>query len=174
MLRRCGTDIWLDVVCSERGLLYTLHWQQYANKWRKSSNIETCNSRVQPIKNKCVISYSYLCMMKMWHYPHLLLHTVLWSCAAVAQALHQSTDISYLPGPQQQTHRMLLQQENGTGGWTPYRFIDPALHTMQAVPINTKQNETHTLRVKKQDTKVLPVTSPNINWFSNLSHWQTQ
>jgi len=26
---------------------------------------------------------------------------------------------------------------------------------------------------KKQDTKLLPITSPNVNRFSNFFHWQT-
>jgi len=34
---------------------------------------------------------------------------------------------------------MLLQRANGTDrrtdGWTPYRYIDPALHIMRTVPI---------------------------------------
>ena len=38
---------------------------------------------------------------------------------------------SYPPGPQQQTRRTLLQRENGT----PYRYIDPDLHTMRTVSI---------------------------------------
>jgi len=34
--------------------------------------------------------------------------------------------------------------------------------------------ERYTLSQKKQDTKLLPVTFPNVNRFSNFFHWQTQ
>jgi len=44
-------------------------------------------------------------------------------------------DISYPPGPQQQTRRTLLQRANWNHGRTPYRYTEPAPHTMQAVPI---------------------------------------
>jgi len=85
---------------------------------------------------------SYLRTLKTWHYPHLLLRAVLQPRAAVAPAVQQSTDISYRPGPQQQTRRTLLQRANGTDrqadGWTSYRFIDPAPKTTRTVP--TKQN----------------------------------
>jgi len=70
------------------------------------------------------------------HYSHLLLHTMLWPCAAVALAVQQSINIPYPPGPgpQQQTCCMLLQQANGTDGWTLYHHTDPALHSMWTVP----------------------------------------
>jgi len=49
-------------------------------------------------------------------------------CSAAAPAVQQSIDISNPPGPQQQTHRTLLQRANGTekrtDGRTPYRFQD--------------------------------------------------
>jgi len=31
----------------------------------------------------------------------------------------------------------------------------------------------YTLSQKKQDTKLLPITSPNVNRFSKFFHWQT-
>jgi len=31
----------------------------------------------------------------------------------------------------------------------------------------------YTLCLKKQDTKLLPITSPNVNRFSKFFHWQT-
>jgi len=37
---------------------------------------------------------------------------------AVSPAVQQSIDISYPPGPQQQTRRTLLQRANGTEGPT--------------------------------------------------------
>jgi len=40
-------------------------------------------------------------------------------------------DIACLQGSQQQTHHTLLQQSNGTDGWT-----QTLLHTMQAVSTN--------------------------------------
>ena len=59
--------------------------------------------------------------------------------AAAAPAARQSIDISYLHSPQQQTCPKPLQRANGTDrqtdGRTPYRFIDPALHTVRAVSI---------------------------------------
>jgi len=59
--------------------------------------------------------------------------------AAAAPAVQQSIDISYPPGPQQQTRRTLLQRADGTArrtdGQTPYRFIDHASRTMRAVTV---------------------------------------
>jgi len=60
---------------------------------------------------------------------------VLWPRAAAAPAEQQSIDISYPPGAQQQTGRTLLQRANETDRRTPYRFIDPATHTLRAVPL---------------------------------------
>jgi len=55
-------------------------------------------------------------------------------CTAVAApVVQQLTDISYPPGPQQQTRRTLLHGQ--TDGWTLYRFIDAAPHTMRAAPL---------------------------------------
>ena len=31
----------------------------------------------------------------------------------------------------------------------------------------------YTVSQKKQDTKLLPITSPNVNRFSKFFHWQT-
>ena len=59
-------------------------------------------------------AFSYLCTLKTWHYPHLLLRAVLRFRAAAAPAVQQSIDISYPPGPQQQTRCALLQQANRT------------------------------------------------------------
>ena len=57
-------------------------------------------------------------------------------CRAAAPAVQQSIGISHPSGRQHQTRRTLLQRENGTERRTPYRYIDPAPHTMWAVPIN--------------------------------------
>jgi len=45
---------------------------------------------------------------------------------ATVPVVQQSIDISCPLGPQQQTHCMLLQEANGSDGWTLYCFIDPA------------------------------------------------
>jgi len=45
----------------------------------------------------------------------LLLRAVLRLHAAAARAVQQPIDISYPPGPQQQTRRTLLQRANGIG-----------------------------------------------------------
>jgi len=37
-----------------------------------------------------------------------------YAAVAAASTVHQSIDISYPPGPQQQTRRTLLQRANGT------------------------------------------------------------
>jgi len=68
--------------------------------------------------------FSFLRQLKTWHYPHLLLHVVLQPRAAATPTVQQVIDISYPPGPQQQTRHTLLQRAN----WTPYRFIDPDPH----------------------------------------------
>jgi len=58
--------------------------------------------------------------------------------AAAVPAMQRLIDISYRPGSQQQTNCIMLQRANGRDGqtneWTPYRFIDPALHIMRTVP----------------------------------------
>jgi len=59
-------------------------------------------------------------MLKTLHCPH--------SLAACTLLLQQSIDISCRPVQQQN----MLEQ---TDGRTPYCFIDPAEHTMQAVPM---------------------------------------
>jgi len=58
--------------------------------------------------------FSFLRALTTWHCPHLLLRAVLRSRAAATPAVQQSIDISYPPGPQQQTRRTLLQRANGT------------------------------------------------------------
>jgi len=71
------------------------------------------------------------------------MRAVLRPRAAAAPAVQQSIDISYPPGPQQQTRRTLLQRADGTArradrqtdGQTPYRFIDHASRTMRAVTV---------------------------------------
>jgi len=83
--------------------------------------------------------------------PALLLCAVLPPRAATAPAVQQSIDVSYPPGPQQQTRRTLLQrsdetegqtveQNRQTDGRTPYRYADPALHIigLQVVPTNSR------------------------------------
>jgi len=81
---------------------------------------------VRTFKNKSVISY--LRTLKTWNYPHLLLRAVLRPRAAAAPAVQQSVDISYPPGPQQQTRRTLLQRTNGTGRQTVRRDEHLAFH----------------------------------------------
>jgi len=36
-----------------------------------------------------------------------------------------------------------------------------------------KEIPIYTVSQKKQDTKLLPITSPNVNRFSKFFHWQT-
>ena len=65
--------------------------------------------------------------------------------AAATPAVQQSVDISYTPGPQQQTRRTLLRRVNGTDrrdgltdrydGRTSCRCIDPAPHNIRVVPV---------------------------------------
>ena len=63
-------------------------------------------------------------------------------CDPCCGAVQQSIDISYPPGPQQQTRCTLLQRTNGTDRRTyrgndrrtPYRFIDRSSSTTRAVP----------------------------------------
>jgi len=109
--------------------------------WRPdNSELFFVTTQHNDIKRKAV--FSFLRHLQTWHYPHVLLCAVLWIRAAAAPARQQSIDMSYLPGPQQQTYRMLLLQANGPDRWT--LDIDPALHTLQAVPIIhsiTKDNE---------------------------------
>ena len=38
---------------------------------------------------------------------------------------------------------------------------------------NMKPNNNYTVSQKKQDTKLLPITSPNVNRFSKFFYWQT-
>ena len=39
--------------------------------------------------------------------------------------------------------------------------------------IPAEPNEIYTVSQKKQDAKLLPITSPNVNRFSKFFHWQT-
>jgi len=77
----------------------------------------------------------------MWHNPHLLLPTVLLQSQSLI-------NISYLLGPQHQTRRTLLQRANGMDRQTPYRYIDPAPHTMQATLKTEKIYEHHKYNIK--------------------------
>jgi len=68
--------------------------------------------------------------------------------AATAPAVQQSIDISYSPGPQQQTRRAAYccsGRIGRTDGRTQYRCVDPAPHTMMAVPVN------NTIRLLQDD-----------------------
>ena len=47
-------------------------------------------------------------------------------------------------------------------------------HSISLPWVDKKVIWVDTPRVKKQDTKLLPITSPNINRFSKFLHWQTQ
>jgi len=104
-------------------------------KYRSTASVHV--QSVQEIKWEQVC-FSYLRTLKTLHYPHLLRPR-----AAAAPAVQQSIDISYPPGPQQQTRRTLLQRADGTArrtdrqtdGQTPYRFIDHASRTMRAVTV---------------------------------------
>ena len=58
--------------------------------------------------------FSFLRALTTWHCPHLLLRAVLRPRAATTPAVQQSIDISFPPGPQQQTCHTLLQRANGT------------------------------------------------------------
>jgi len=70
---------------------------------------------------------------------HALFRTLdMLAFAAAAPSVQQSIDISYRPGPQQQTRRTLLRRSI-TGadtvtadGRTPYRYTDPAACYMRA------------------------------------------
>jgi len=88
-----------------------------------------------------ILSYSYYQLQNTdKHRVVITKITSLCSAApgAAAPAVQQSIDISYPPGPQQQTCCTLLQQNNRTDERTPNHFIDPALHTIQTVPTNAK------------------------------------
>ena len=65
-----------------------------------------------------------------------------------------------------------------TNGRTTYRYIDPAAYYVSSVikcivVIANSRTNIHCVS-KKQDTKLLPITSPNVNRFSKFFHWQTQ
>jgi len=45
---------------------------------------------------------------------------------------------------------------------------------MQEKTLDSRCSCQCTAWVKKQDTKLLPITSPNVNRFSKFFHWQTQ
>jgi len=66
---------------------------------------------MQDRSNKSV--FSFLRRLQTWYCPHLLLRPRAAARAAAAPAVQQSIDISYLPDPQQQTRRTLLQRTSG-------------------------------------------------------------
>ena len=74
--------------------------------------------------------FSFLRQLTTWHCPHLQCG---WSWAH-----SNSWFISCSPGPQQQG----VRRAKGTDRRTPYRYVDPALHTMPAVPIMNLQSQT--------------------------------
>jgi len=117
--------------------------------------------------NKSV--FSFLRTLKTWHCPHLLLRAVLRPRAAAAPAVQQSIDISQPPGPQQQTRRTLMQRANGTDrrtdGRTPYRYTDPALHTVRAGPIRAVRVIVRGVREQIFHTNSLP-----FQWLHFHSH----
>jgi len=58
-------------------------------------------------------------------------------CWCWALAMQHLIDISFMPGPQQQACRWDREMDGRTNkqteGWTAYCYIDPAVHTKQAV-----------------------------------------
>jgi len=82
-------------------------------------HIAQCTRQYWVHSNKYVLSY--LRTLKMWHYPHFLLLSLLRPRAAVAPAVQQPIDIFYPPSPQQQTRRTLLQRANETDRRTDRR-----------------------------------------------------
>jgi len=116
--------------------------------------------------------FSLLRQLLTWHCPHLLLRAVLRLRAAAAPAVQQAIDISYLPGPQQQTRRTMLQRANGTDRQTDrrtaYRFIDAARYSVRVERVkrlterysrrhdDTDQHQTAEQQITNQPTAVTP------------------
>jgi len=75
-------------------------------------------------------------------------------CACVCVALHVAVQHSHLS-----TVRVLLQQSNITADAINMRSVCAAL-----IIVSHCQSE-------KQDTKLLPITSPNINQFSSIAKY---
>jgi len=85
-----------------------------------------CINAVWPDNNYV---FSYLRMLTTWHCPHSL---------ASRCMLQQSIDVSCRRAHSNKPAASCCSGRVGqTDGQTPYRFIDPASHTMRAVPIKS-------------------------------------
>jgi len=56
-------------------------------------------------------------------------------------------------------------------GWNKFRQLVPLLTNKDVSLI--MRGRLYTVSQKKQDTKLLPITSLNVNRFSKFFHWQT-
>jgi len=87
------------------------------------------------------------------------------ACVCVYHVMHCIWYISN----KQHTHEHLMALCPGLPGWARRNIhIHPDHQTSFIIFLHLHCES------KKQDTKFLPITSPNINRFSNLSHWQTR
>jgi len=128
---------------------------------KQSNNVEIMCRFICAKTSLCLRLYGRT--LKTWHCPHLLLRRR----AAAAPAVQQSIDISYPPGPQQQTRRTLL---SGwiiqTDGRTSDRFIYPAPHTFRAVPIIGH----NTLAYFHRSIDLLKAKGPNGHLYRSKIH----
>jgi len=99
--------------------------------------------------------FSYRRTLKTWLYPHLLPRAVLWPRAAAAPAMQQSIDITYPPGPQQQTLRTLLQRANGTDKRT------------DSVPFHKPCSAYYAGSANKTVKQIFTQTSSPVNYIDN-------
>jgi len=89
------------------------------------------------IKGLCLASSTRI---STWHCPHLLLDAVLrrrccWAPAPAALDRYVLPTVRSAANPPHST-AAVKRWDRQTDGQTPYRYIDPAPHTMREVPIN--------------------------------------
>jgi len=96
-----------------------------------------------------------------WFLVHMHYPAVIWRSLSVCEFVHTTNEKSYIPSflhcRLQHFSLSYFSYYFKTNAWILYWRLDFIVHCVS----------------KKEDTKLLPITSPNINRFSKFFHWQT-
>ena len=99
-----------------------------SSSWRLACSVSSCSCIHNiPVQNvsKTSLRFSYLRTLTTWHCPHSPAARRCCSNRSPLRQAHSSKPASGTNG----------QIDGETDGRTPYRFTDPAPHTMRAVPM---------------------------------------
>jgi len=99
-----------------------------SSSWRLACSVSSCSCIHNiPVQNvsKTSLRFSYLRTLTTWHCPHSPAARHCCSNRSPLRQAHGSKPASATNG----------QIDGETDGRTPYRFTDPAPHTMRAVPM---------------------------------------